>query len=118
SALGSRRLRMTSNERPRRRRRYTPQERQDILRDAEKVGVGEAARQHGIPESTLFNWRHRLRLEGAASAGLADSPAAPEGTLAADDEGAEGGGKPSTSRGSRASRLRPARRYTPSEKAR
>jgi putative transposase len=109
---------MTENERPgRRRRRYTPEQRQQILRDADALGVGEAARRHQIPESTVFNWRHRMRLVETASGHSTETrqPTGPTvGKEGADD--VESALEPPTD-SEQPSRLT-AKRYTPSEKAR
>jgi transposase-like protein len=43
----------------RKRRRYTDGERAEILRDAEQLGVAATADKHGIPQSTVSNWRNR-----------------------------------------------------------
>src|SRR5437867_2315515 len=44
---------------PRKRRKYTTVERQAILKTAAKVGPVEAARHHGVPQTTVSNWLHR-----------------------------------------------------------
>lgn len=41
------------------RRRYSEKERGAILADAESLGVAETARKHGVPQSTISNWRNR-----------------------------------------------------------
>jgi putative transposase len=41
------------------RREYGVEERAAILGDAERLGVAEAARLHGMAQSTLSNWRNR-----------------------------------------------------------
>jgi transposase-like protein len=43
----------------RKRRRYSEQERAAILRDAEQLGVVAAAERHGVPKTTVSNWRSR-----------------------------------------------------------
>lgn len=43
----------------RKRRRYTTAERMKILEAVDKVGVVEAARGHGVPQTTVSNWLHR-----------------------------------------------------------
>ena len=47
-----------ADERPKR-RRYTTAERMKILEAVEEVGVVEAARGHGVPQTTVSNWLHR-----------------------------------------------------------
>jgi transposase-like protein len=109
---------MTENERPgRRRRRYTPEQRQQILRDADELGVGEAARRHQVPESTVFNWRHRMRPIETASNDAAETrqPTAP--TVGKESVGGVGSALDPATDSEPPSHL-PARRYTPSEKAR
>jgi len=44
---------------PRKRRKYTAAERLAILKTADKVGPVEAARHHGVPQTTVSNWLHR-----------------------------------------------------------
>src|SRR3954465_12954662 len=44
---------------PRKRREYTTAERLAILKTADKVGPVEAARHHGVPQTTVSNWLHR-----------------------------------------------------------
>lgn len=44
---------------PRKRRKYTTAERLAILKTAAKVGPVEAARHHGVPQTTVSNWLHR-----------------------------------------------------------
>jgi len=43
----------------RKRRTYTTAERLEILKTADKVGPVEAARHHGVPQTTVSNWLHR-----------------------------------------------------------
>lgn len=45
--------------RPRKRRRYTRAERREILKSADEIGPVEAARRHGVPQTTVSNWLHR-----------------------------------------------------------
>ncbi len=45
------------------RRRYTAAERTRALEAAERFGVNEAARQHGVPPSTLSEWRSATRAQ-------------------------------------------------------
>ena len=46
---------------PKRSRRYTTEERESILRDAESLGVTEAAQHHSIPPGTVSCWRSRAK---------------------------------------------------------
>ena len=48
-----------SDEEVRKRRRYTDRERAAILLDAERLGVVAAASRHGVPQTTVSNWRNR-----------------------------------------------------------
>jgi putative transposase len=43
------------------RRRYTASERRRVLADVKKLGVAEAARRHGVPESCVSRWRQQAR---------------------------------------------------------
>jgi transposase InsO family protein len=103
---------MTSNGgADRRRRRYTAAQREQILKDAEEMGVGEAAGRHAMPASTVFNWRRML--------GHSEPAAASPETGSGEERIAEGGGAKAgchVDEGVKAERA-PARRYTPSEKA-
>ncbi len=59
---------------PRKRRKYTAAERLTILKTADKVGPVEAARHHGVPQTTVSNWLHRdatkvAREDGAQEVG-------------------------------------------------
>jgi transposase len=44
---------------PRKRWKYTIKEREEILAAVDAVGVVEAARRHGVPQTTVSNWLHR-----------------------------------------------------------
>lgn len=80
------------------RRRYSEKERETILADAEALGPAEAGRKHGVPQSTISNWRKRpmtaKRQAVTEEAVQAPPPSPPEAT-----------------------RKRVAKRYTPSQKA-
>lgn len=101
------------------RRSYTAEQREEILRDAEALGVCAAARKHGIPQPTISNWRRAGKANGAVSEAR---------TVASHEEG--GADKEVRAKGASAAattattattsmgRTQPARRYTPSEKAR
>ena len=41
------------------RRKYTAAKRMEILNAVEEAGVVEAARRHGVPQTTVSNWLHR-----------------------------------------------------------
>jgi transposase InsO family protein len=43
----------------RKRRQYTRAKRKEILKAVEDVGVVEAARRYGVPQTTVSNWIHR-----------------------------------------------------------
>ena len=49
---------MTTNG-TRQRRRYSAAQREEIMADAEALGVMEAARKHGVPQTTVSTWRRR-----------------------------------------------------------
>lgn len=46
-------------DRRRKRRRYTRAERRAILKSVDEIGPVEAARRHGVPQTTVSNWLHR-----------------------------------------------------------
>lgn len=90
-------------EEKRRRRRYTDEERQSVVQDAEQMGVCAAAREHGVHEANVSRWLAKARQQSKGrsnSARRRRSPGHPTRTVAA----------------ARPVR-RPARRYTPSQKA-
>lgn len=59
----------TSNaSRKRKRRQYTAEQRAEILAAVEDVGVVEAARRHGVPQTTVSNWLHRDAVKTKAKA--------------------------------------------------
>jgi len=93
----------------RKRRRYTDEERAQILRDAEHLGVAATADKHGIPQSTVSNWRNRGARRAPEASGQAE-PVAPS----RHDDVVEAVEVASTT----TSGPRVARSYTPSEKAR
>lgn len=92
---------MTASNEARKRRRYTAEDRARVLATVKEVGVVEAGRQHGVPQTTVSTWLGR----GAAK--IATEPAASAKPI----------GAPSAKSGTPAPRARTARRYTPSEKA-
>jgi len=55
---------------PRKRRTYTTAERLAILKTADKVGPVEAARHHGVPQTTVSNWLHRDAVKMAKAMGV------------------------------------------------
>ncbi|MBZ0120700.1 MAG: IS3 family transposase [Sandaracinaceae bacterium] len=100
---------MASTTKPRR-RRYTQKEREDILAAAQELGVNEAARRHGVPQTTLSNWRSRGRSEGKSQD--------PAQVSAMPDKSATAMKPSDTSATSETTSSKPvARSYTPSEKA-
>ena len=46
-----------------RRRKYSPEFRQEALALAKKIGVAKAAKELGLHESQLYDWRSKARLE-------------------------------------------------------
>lgn len=112
------------------RRQYTADERAAIFADAAKLGVVEAARRHGVPQTTVSNWRNRDAKKSAAAANrVIDTPTASEATATARNdespviEPTKASSAPvrnavpaSPARAEK--RGRAARVYTPSEKAR
>jgi transposase len=51
-----------------RRRRWSAQEKAQVIEDSYATSVGEAAAQHGVSKSQLFNWRREARVSGSAVA--------------------------------------------------
>jgi len=130
---------------PRKRRKYTAEERAEILKAVDEVGVVEAARRRGIPQTTVSNWLHRdaakvavaqkavkrarksklmptkmtarqsTRATASQEAETSLAPAAREVTPATESRKARVTGPVETQPSS--TRKRVARSYTPSEKA-
>jgi transposase len=122
------------------RRRYTQEEREAVLVDVPALGVCEAARKHGVPQTCVSSWLKaaRRRWEGTAPAGK-QAQAGPPATAAAaaasqgdgTEEQAAAAEKPAERRRTAAKRRAAARRrrgspsaaervaksYTPSQKA-
>jgi putative transposase len=86
-------------------RRYTPKERLAALKLADKVGLAEASRKLGIPNTTICGWRSQAKNAAAA--------AAPEATPQAPEKAAEA----SAPAASVARKKRVAKFYSPSLKA-
>lgn len=123
--------------RPRKRRRYTRAERRDILKSVDEVGPVEAARRHGVPQTTVSNWLHRDAAKVAkgtvaqkAIEGTDESRRTRKGRVARHSKAAAGpsateakAAKPATMLPKPGTPLptslvtRVARSYTPSEKA-
>lgn len=82
--------------RPTRRRKYTQQQRDKALADAEVLGTCAAARKHTIPESTVSRWRSQQRRSGQRES-IVEPPPEPTETKAPERKVAQ--------------------RYTPSQKA-
>ena len=96
------------------RRQYSKQERDQILTDARRLGVCEAARKHGVPQPTISGWRRNAgqggKSNGVSHRAASRAPQVP--STVADSPEVE------AQRRSERKSTRPARRYTPSEKAR
>lgn len=96
---------------PRKRRKYTAQERRKTVALAEQVGAAEASRRTGIPQTTVSSWTSR---GGSASRKHVDE-AVQQGVAHE-----EAKGKPANCRSAKpleARRKRVARLYAPSQKA-
>src|SRR5438045_3163295 len=52
---------------PRKRRQYAIAEVKEILQAVKEEGVVEAARRHGVPQTTVSNWLHRDAAKVAAT---------------------------------------------------
>ena len=53
-----------------RRRRWTREQKAEIVMDAERSGVAEAARRHGISRQNVYQWRRQLRERLAEQSGV------------------------------------------------
>jgi transposase len=65
-----------------RRRRWSPAEKAELVRQTYEPGMSLVARQHGVAASQLFNWR-KLEREGALTAVSAGESVVPASELAA-----------------------------------
>lgn len=108
-----------------RRRRYgtyAAEKRRDVAEDAAVLGVCEAARKHGIPQSTVSRWKKAVEAEQAGKKeahARAGSAAKSAKSAVAQEPEVDADGVPTIFvKGARAKAgSSPARRYTPSEKA-
>lgn len=95
---------MAGTKEPRKRRQYTAQERTRLLAAVAELGVSEAARRHGVPQTTLSNWLGRDARKVEAS-----TPSVTRQSAVAS--------KAKAKREAPTPKKRVARSYTPSEKA-
>lgn len=79
----------TNGEGKRPRRRYTAEEREAIVADAESRGQSEAARRHGVPQSTLSHWQRAAALAALATGVATKAPSDAEPNTVAADAGSE-----------------------------
>jgi len=70
------------------RRTYTEQERREVLADVPTLGVKAAAKEHGVPPTTVQSWIDRGKANGTAAAPVTKTPtaAAVEATVASSDQ--------------------------------
>jgi len=101
------------------RRRYTAKQREAALESVEALGLTGAAREHGIPVKTVWNWARRKKPagDGAAASGSGASAASNGGDVVVPTSkaarGVDDGARPRATPRKRTAQ----RRYTPSEKA-
>ena len=107
---------MATSSNGRARRRYTDEQRERILRDAEMFGVCDAAHRHGVPESTVSKWRSTARAAGEEAGRGEEDPASELTPAEGRDDRTTEAGDGAGSGGTRGS-PRVARRYTPSQRA-
>ena len=98
---------MSTSDRPGGQRQYTEHERREAVALAERVGMWRASRELQIPHGTLHRWFKKDRGDGELVEGGAAAVEAEEGAPAAPAQ------EPVPSQAG----ARPARRYTPSERA-
>lgn len=87
-------------------RTYTPKEKQAALKMASKVGLSEASKKLGIPNTTICEWRTRAKRAAAA-----------KGKEAAPDPSPEKAAKASAPAAPQTQEKRVAKFYSPSQKA-
>lgn len=90
---------------PTRRRKYTEQQRNEALSDAETMGTCAAAHKHEIPASTVSRWRSERR---SSTPKVESKPTTPKPTSDP---------KPTTPTEAKPFERKVARHYTPSQKA-
>jgi putative transposase len=101
---------MAAANEPRKRRRYTAEDRAAVLATVKRVGVVEAGRRHDVPQTTVSSWLARGAVKSTAErapSGADESRSAPAKRVRSAPSGKR----------IAAPKPRPARRYTPSEKA-
>jgi putative transposase len=54
-----------------RKSRFSEEKMVQILREADRTPIGEVAKQHGISEQTIYNWRRHFGSMDSASAARA-----------------------------------------------
>ena len=103
---------MASKHSPRRHRRYTRTQHEEVLADIAVIGLSEASKKHGIPVSTVNNWHQaRSQAESAsASPSAAEPDEAPRASHHADTS------DPVPQPESPQARSKMAKRYTPSQR--
>jgi transposase-like protein len=89
---------------------YTKEEREAAVGDVEQSSLTEAAKKHGVPIGTLWQWTKAQRTKTAESAGERPAPMA---TPAAQ----QAGHRRAVAKPARTAKRRPAKRYTPSQRA-
>lgn len=118
---------MAAANEPRKRRQYTGEDRAKVLAAARELGVVEAGRLHGVPQTTVSTWLGRdaakAATEPSSSTATGGAPRAAKRTRATRPSAAASAKPHSVTAPSAepqetaAPKGRPARRYTPSEKA-
>lgn len=112
----------------RKRRKYTTAKRKEILKAVEEVGVVEAARRYGVPQTTVSNWLHRdapkvakerAALPAAAHGSRSKAPPRRRGVKTGEEAAAapNAAAAPPGQAIATSGRKRVARSYTPSQKA-
>jgi len=110
------------------RRQYTPAEREAIVGEVGELGILGAAKKHGVPQSCVSRWASTARAAGRSAERPVEAWAAPEEPVVAPSVTAASEAKappssdvetavPAPARGSGKVRSRVAKLYTPSQKA-
>lgn len=117
---------MAASNEPRKRRQYTAEDRARVLAAVKEVGVVEAARRHDVPQTTVSTWLGRdaaVRSEREPSEPAIVAPPVTDAERAPRAKRGSSATRPSAPMPKSAPEAsaprgkRPARRYTPSEKA-
>ena len=103
---------MASKRSPRRRRRYTRDQREAALADVVAIGLSQASKKHGIPTSTIDNWHKARRQAESTSVSQLTADASGVPRAARRPDTSDSAHQPEAPE----SKSKVAKRYTPSQR--